>query len=401
MNMNILVKTLRDALPTNQAQKACLKSMINLGHKEFTANFFKRPTPTLFLLLSAFCLLLSTFSFAQQDIGYAEGRILGLRKDSATVRLSDGAEIEADIGAGSLDPSDNALPPFTVGQRVELYYSPSVDGGRQYVVTDWIRRPALIGLGLLFLASVVVVARMKGLRAFLATAVSLIIVIAFMLPRILAGWNPVLVSLIGVGGILLLAIYFVHGLNWSTTAALIGTYAAIVVTILLGIVFSEWAYLTGFGSEEAMMLSFSAEQVNLRGLLLAGLLIGALGALTDITIVQASVVRELAFLNPKFTIWELYGRGMNVGYDHVGSLVNTLVLAYTGAALPLFLLLNLNEFNFSRALNLELVATEVVHTLVGSIGLILAVPFTTLIAAFMFRGNRLAASRQELEKVHH
>jgi uncharacterized membrane protein len=350
-------------------------------------------------------LLPFSLSFAQaapnNDIGYAEGRILELTQDGAKVRLTDGTEINADVGAASIDTSENALPPFNVGQRVELYYSPGVDGGRQYVVTDWIRRPALIALGLLFLGSVVVVARLKGLRAFLATAISLVIVVAFMLPRMLAGWNPVLVSLLGVGGILLLAIYFVHGFNWSTTAALIGTYAAIVVTILLGILFSEWAYLTGFGSEEAMMLSFSAEQVNLRGLLLAGLLIGALGALTDITIVQASVVRELAFLNPRFSIWELYGRGMNVGYDHVGSLVNTLVLAYTGAALPLFLLLNLNEFNFSRALNLELVATEVVHTLVGSIGLILAVPFTTLIAAFMFRGNRLAVTRKELEQVHH
>jgi uncharacterized membrane protein len=382
----------------------CSQRFVTLPKKERNI----RSGMTSFLLFLLFCfspLLLFSSTSAQtqpnNDIGYAEGRILELTETGAIVRLSDGTEIDADIGAASLDTLDSTLPPFSVGQRVELYYSPSVDGGRQYVVTDWIRRPALIALGLIFLASVVVVARLKGLRAFLATAISLVIVIAFMLPRILADWNPVLVSLLGVGGILLLAIYFVHGLNWSTTAALIGTYAAIIVTILLGLLFSEWAYLTGFGSEEAMMLSFSAEQVDLRGLLLAGLLIGALGALTDITIVQASVVRELALLNPKFSIWELYSRGMNVGYDHVGSLVNTLVLAYTGAALPLFLLLNLNEFNFSRALNLELVATEVVHTLVGSIGLILAVPFTTLIAAFMFRGNRLAVTRQELEKVHH
>ncbi len=389
----------------NLEHRVGLKISMNLDYKKSTAPFSKRPTPTPCLLPLTFFLLLSPLGFAQSapnnDIGYAEGRILGLTQQGATVKLSDGTTIAADIGAASLDTLGNALPPFNIGQRVELYYSPSVDGGKQYVVTDWIRRPALLWLGLLFLASVVTVARIKGLRAFLATATSLVIVIAFMLPRILAGWNPVLVSLLGVGGILLLAIYFVHGFNWSTTAALIGTYAAIVVTILLGLVFSEWAYLTGFGSEEAMMLSFSAQQVNLRGLLLAGLLIGALGALTDITIVQASVVRELAFLNPKFRIWELYQRGMNVGYDHVGSLVNTLVLAYTGAALPLFLLLNLNEFSLSRALNLELVATEVLHTLVGSIGLILAVPFTTFIAAFMFRGNKLAVTRQELGKVNH
>jgi uncharacterized membrane protein len=396
----------RDTSSTNHEHRVGLNLIANSKHTEFTSTFAKRPTPTIVFFLLAFCCSLFTFSFAQstestQDIGYLEGRILELTEEGATVQLTDGKIIEAKVGAASLDFSENAAPPFNVGQRVELYYSPAPEGGTNYVVTDWIRRPALIALGLIFLASVVIVARLKGLRAFLATAISLIIVIAFMLPRILAGWNPVLVSLLGVGGILLLAIYFVHGFNWSTTAALVGTYAAIIVTILLGMLFSEWAYLTGFGSEEAMMLSFSAEQVNLRGLMLAGLLIGALGALTDITIVQASVVRELAYLNPRFGIWELYQRGMNVGYDHVGSLVNTLVLAYTGAALPLFLLLNLNEFSFGRALNLELVAGEVVHTLVGSIGLILAVPFTTFIAAFMFRGNRLAVTRKELEQVHH
>ncbi|MGL4608685.1 MAG: YibE/F family protein [Trueperaceae bacterium] len=347
---------------------------------------------------SLFSFLLPPSSLAQ-DIGYLEGKILELTDNGASVQLRDGTTIEADIGAGSLETE--GVPPFRVGQHVEIYFSPSPEGGVQYVITDWIRRPALLWLTGLFLASVLVVAGFKGLRAFLATSLSLVIVIAFMLPQILAGWNPIFVSLLGVGGILLLAIYFVHGFNWSTTAALIGTYAAIIVTILLGLLFSEWAYLTGFGSEEAMMLSFSAEQVNLRGLLLAGLLIGTLGALTDITIVQASVVRELAYLNPKFGLWDLYRRGMNVGYDHVGSLVNTLVLAYTGAALPLFLLLSLNELSIGRALNLELVAGEVVHTLVGSIGLILAVPFTTFIAAFMFRGNRLAVTRRELEQVHH
>jgi uncharacterized membrane protein len=405
------IKSLRNTFSKHHKRSVSLDLSANSKTQELTSKFTRGLTPsfhllrfTLYFLL--FTLHFSPFTFAQStdnlqaDIGYAEGRILELNEEGARVRLRDGTIIEANVGAVSLD-STNGLPPFEVGQRVELYFSPSPGGGVQYVVTDWIRRPALLWLAGVFLVSVLVVAGFKGLRAFLATSLSLVIVIAFMLPQILAGWNPVLVSLVGVGGILLLAIYFVHGLNWSTTAALIGTYAAIVVTIALGLIFSEWAYLTGFGSEEAMMLSFSAEQVNLRGLLLAGLLIGALGALTDITIVQASVVRELAFLNPKFGVWELYKRGMNVGYDHVGSLVNTLVLAYTGAALPLFLLLNLNEFSFGRALNLELVAAEVVHTLVGSIGLILAVPFTTLIAALMFRGNRLAVTRKEFEQVHH
>lgn len=340
----------------------------------------------------------------EADFGYLEGRIERVSDDGrhASVRLADGEVVEAILGVALPNElGGSSLPTFQEGQRVELYYSPAPNGTVQYVVSDWIRRPVLFGLIALFLVVSTVVAHLKGLRAFTATALSLVIVVGFIVPRILAGWNPVLVSLLGVGGILILAIYFVHGLNWSTTAALIGTYAAICITMLLGIGFSDWAFLTGFGSDDAIMVSVGAGQVNLRGLLLAGLLIGALGALTDITIVQASVVRELAHVNPQFGLWDLYRRGMNVGNDHVGSLVNTLVLAYTGAALPLFLLLHLNAFSLSSALNLELVAGEVVHTLVGSIGLILAVPLTTLIAAAMFRGDKLPVTAQELDTVHH
>ena len=197
----------------------------------------------------------------------------------------------------------------------------------------------------------------------------------------------------------ILAIYFVHGLNWSTTAALVGTFMAVVITMALGVLFSNLSHLTGFGTEDAIMIN-AAGQINLKGLLLAGLLVGALGALTDITIVQASVVRELAHVNPEFSIGELYRRGMNVGLDHVGSLVNTLVLAYTGAALPLLILLTLSDFSLARALNLELVAAEIVHTLVGSIGLILGVPITTYLAALLFRGDQLPMGPGELDYTH-
>ena len=352
-----------------------------------------------------FILVLLSSSFlvlAQDSFGYLEGRITSINDRVATVRLASGEEILADMGMDL--PSDFGgmpLPEFKIGEQVEIYYSPSPSGERQYVVSDWVRRPALVWLLALFLIVSVVVARWKGLRAFVATAASLGIVVWFIVPRILDGWNPMLVSLLGVGGILILAIYFVHGLNWSTTAALIGTFVAVIATMLLGVWFTEFAHLTGFGSDEAMMINAGSSQINLKGLLLAGLLIGALGALTDITIVQASVIRELAHVNPNFTLLELYTRGMNVGTDHVGSLVNTLVLAYTGAALPLFLLMSLSDFGVDRVLNIELVAAEVVHTIVGSIGLVLAVPLTTYIAAFMFQGDKLPMVKGELDHGHH
>ena len=353
--------------------------------------------------------LLASAAFAQppavSEHGYIEGRIVDIVEQAtgphrALVQIADGRVIDADLPMD--DPYlDFEFPAYRVGERVELYFSLGPDGRTQYVVSDWIRRPALAWLVGLFALVSFLVARFKGLRAIVSTAASLAIVIMFIVPQILAGANPVFISLVGVGGILILAIYFVHGLNWSTTAALVGTFASVVVTMILAIIFTELTNLTGLGNENAMLLMAAAPQVALKGLLLAGLLIGALGALTDITIVQASVVRELAHTDPELPARELYRRAMNVGRDHVGSLVNTLVLAYTGAGLSLLILLNVGEFTMARAFNLEIVAGEIVHTLVGSIGLVLAVPITTLLAAVLFRGDRLPLASGELSHAHH
>ena len=244
------------------------------------------------------CGLVGAQGDAAGNFGYEEGRIVTIVEDTrfATVELSDGRMVRADMGqplpdGASVGPE---LPDFREGQRVETYWYLDQSGAQVWAVTDWVRRPALWWLAGIFLLATVAIARMKGLRAFAATAVGLVIVISYVVPAILAGSNPVLVSLIGTGGILILAIYFVHGINWSTTAAVIGTFVAIIVTMVFGMIWTDLAHLTGFGSEDAMMISYHAAEVNMRGLLLAGMLIGALGALTDVTIVQASVVRELA-----------------------------------------------------------------------------------------------------------
>lgn len=360
------------------------------------------------LTLAPLLALLLTLGIAsgqgEMQFGYEEGRIIELIErptppGAALVQLRNGAIVGAELPLS--DPSDPiVLPPYRVGEWVELYFFSSDGGQRSYVVADWVRRPALGWLLGLFIATATLVAGFKGLRAVAATAASLAIVIGFVVPQIVGGADPVLISLVGVGGILLFAIYFVHGVSYSTTAALIGTFAAVAMTMALALGFTDLARLSGLGTDDAIFMMAAAPQVALRGLLLAGILIGALGALTDITIVQASVVRELAHTRPELGLGELYRRGMNVGRDHVGSLVNTLVLAYTGAGLSLFVLLQVYATPFMRALNLELVATEVVHTLVGSIGLILAVPLTTVLAAWWFRGDRLPLKPGELQHGH-
>jgi uncharacterized membrane protein len=341
---------------------------------------------------------LFTFGYTQglatPEITYLEGRISSLdtTNNTAQIKLRNGDNITVQVP--SYDAVPNA-PLFKVGDVVEIANVPDGNGNNYYEITDWVRRPILGWLLGLFVLVTLVVARLKGLRAILSTALSLAIVTLYIVPQILAGTSPILVSLIGAGGILMLAIFFVHGVNWSTTAALFGTLITVGLTLALGQLFINLAHLTGFGSEEALYFNIAAEQINLRGLTLAGLLIGSLGALTDTSVVQASLIRELSHVNPRLGIRELYQRGMGVGRDHIGSLVNTLVFAYAGAALPMLLLLIVNEFSLRHSLNMELVATQIVHTLVGSIGLVWAVPLTTFMAAALFRGDKLAMQQGE------
>jgi uncharacterized membrane protein len=178
-----------------------------------------------------------------------------------------------------------------------------------------------------------------------------------------------------------LTLYLAHGVNARTTTAILGTMAALALTGALAIIFVNFGRFTGFGSEEASFLQLSAEQVNLQGLLLGGIIIGTLGVLDDVTITQASAVWELRLANPAYGVRDLYRAGIRIGRDHVASTVNTLVLAYAGASLPLLILFSVSNRGFVDVVNAEVVAAEVVRTLVGSIGLVASVPMTTFLAA--------------------
>jgi len=197
-----------------------------------------------------------------------------------------------------------------------------------------------------------------------------------------------------MGSLIIIPVSFFlsHGINRKTLSAIAGTLIALTITGLLSYVFVEKAKLTGFASEEAGFLqNIMQGSVNIKGLLLAGIIIGVLGVLDDITISQSAIVFQLKEANSNFGFTQLYRRAMKVGQDHISSMVNTLVLVYTGAALPLLLLFIHNPHPFSEIINYELIADEIVQTLVGSIGLILAVPITTAIAA-------LAVKRQKNTK---
>lgn len=274
------------------------------------------------------------------------------------------------------------LQKYKVGDKLVVSYSKDFEGNDAFYITDYVRRNSLFWLFFIFIAVTVVVAGWRGLSSLLGMGASFLIIFSFILPKISAGSNPIQIAIIGSLFIIPITFYLSHGFNKKTTVAVVGTVIALIVTGILAGIFVEAAKLTGFASEEAGFLQVAKQgTINIKGLLLAGIIIGVLGVLDDITVSQAAIVYQLKKANPKLKQGELYKKAMDVGKDHISSMVNTLVLVYTGAALPLLLLFIDNPHPFSEVINYEIIADEIVRTLVGSIGLVLAVPITTIIAS--------------------
>ncbi len=299
----------------------------------------------------------------------------------ATVRLEEGPdegstvplELSAEVGPVDLE----------VGDGLILEGPPASAPDAPYGLYDRVRTPALLWLAILFAGLVIVLGRLKGLGALAGLGVSLLLLVWFALPAILHGSSPLLVAAVTAGATAYVVIFLAHGFGELTDVALLGTLGGVALALLLGALWVPFAELTGLASEGASVVRVLGLDVDLGGLLLAGVVIGALGAIDDVAVTQASAVRELRDSDVTARD-DLFAAGMRVGRDHVGSIVNTLVLAYAGASLPLLIVFELSGTPISRVLTSELVATEIVRTLVGSIGLLAAMPFTTWLAAEVF-----------------
>ena len=252
-----------------------------------------------------------------------------------------------------------------------------------YYFADFQRGVPLIVLSLLFAAAVVGVARWRGLAALVGLGVAWLVLVRFALPDILDGRSPVAVALVASAAIMIPVLYLAHGLNARSTTALLGTLVSLALTGLLAAVFVAATHLSGLASEESTYLTSLAGKVSWSGLMLAGVVIGSLGALNDVTVTQASATWELHDANPDRPPARLYQAGMRIGRDHIASSVYTLVLAYAGATLPLLILFALAGQPFHAVVTGETVAEELVRTLVGSIGLVASVPITTALAALI------------------
>ena len=281
-----------------------------------------------------------------------------------------------------VDEGPNA-PDLEVGDEIVLAYAPGAPVDLAFSFADYQRARPLGVLAVLFAAAVIALGRLAGLRALAGVGVSLVVLVQFLLPSILDGNNPLAVAIVGASVVMFVALYLVHGLNVRTTAAVIGTLLSLTLTALLGVIFVGATRLTGLGDEEATILRAFAEQVDVRGLILAGIVIGSLGVLDDVTVTQVSAVWELHRANAALSLRELYAAAVRIGRDHIASTVNTLVLAYAGAALALLVLFVDTSRPLRDVLTGEVIAVEIVRTLVGSIGLVASVPITTALAAFI------------------
>ena len=292
-----------------------------------------------------------------------------------------GKELEIDYGRQQIRPEGLNL---SEGNQIIISVGQDPAGNLHTFFMDFVRTGPLLWLFGTFVLFSVLVSGWKGVRGLLGMVISLSVILWYIIPQILAGKNPVLVSVTGAFFLLTISLYLIYGWTLKTHAAVLGTLLSLIVTAFLADYFVDLTRLTGFGSEDALFLvQQSGVSINLRGLVLGGMLIGALGVLDDLVIMQASLTFELHALNPVMKFKELFQRSMRVGQDHVAATVNTLVLAYAGAALPMLLLFSLGGEQIDYLLNLEYVTEEIVRTFVGSLGLVAAVPITTLLASLV------------------
>lgn len=288
-----------------------------------------------------------------------------------------------------VNPVNPTAPRYAAGDPVVLAFlggDPTIESA--YQIKDFQRGGSLLLLAGLFAVAVVLLSRWQGVRALAALGITFGVLTIFILPAILAGENPLLVAIVAAGLIMFATLYLTHGFSARTSVAVLGTLISLVMIGIISVIFSTVTRATGL-DEPTQQLIGQNLGIDARGLLLAGVVIGALGVLDDVTVTQASAVWELRRANPTLTRRQLYSSALRIGRDHVAAAVNTLVLAYAGAALPVLLLSTISGVGFGTIVGSQDIAQEILRTLAGSIGIIAAVPVTTLTAALIVSRERV------------
>jgi len=314
------------------------------------------------------------------------------------VQILDGNE------KGKIVNLDNNYFMLTQGQTFYLLHTTDGQSGAEYYsVQDPYRLPALVFLIGLFVVCVFLFGGWQGIRGLVSLAGSLLLIMYVLIPSILKGYSPILVTTLVSALIIIIGSYVTHGVNKTTSAAVVGMILTVIFTGLLAFEAVHMTQLTGYGSEEATYLNLnSGGTINILGLLIGGIIIGLLGVLYDVAIGQAIAVEELSRIAPHVSRRHIFKRALRIGREHIGALVNTLAIAYVGVSLPLLLLFSQNPTaGFGVTVNREIFATEIVRTMIGSIGLVLAVPITTAIAVWLLMKKKSAANPETLASEEH
>lgn len=282
---------------------------------------------------------------------------------------------------------------YKAGDRVFVDIFQDELGEETVYVVDFVRNKALYILAFIFVLAVIVVGRTKGIRALLSLFLSFVVILKFILPQILAGRDPFLVSLIGGLAIMAAIIYITEGINRKSHIAIFSVLLSLLLTLVLSVIFSNLARLTGLSQEDTIFLiGIGQVEINFRGLLLAGMLIGAIGVLDDIIVGQIEAVARIKEANPSLSPRKIFMLAYKIGNTHLGAIINTLFLTYAGASLSLLLLFVIHQetgLSLTRALNSEAVTTEVIRTMVGSIGVMASMPIATFLAAYGMKKLKL------------
>jgi len=301
--------------------------------------------------------------------------------DMAMVQLTSGDLPDQNVSAEI--PGGRGSPKFEVGDDVILIYTPGDplgQGSDSYQLSDHDRSSPMWLVGAAFVLAVIAFGRLRGLMALVGLAVTFALLLLFLIPAILAGEPPLLVAIVCAAAIMLSVLYLTHGFTLPTSIAVIGTLASLTLTGVLAVTAIALTHLNGITDDSSLYLDLNYE-INTQGLLLASIIIGSLGVLDDVTVTQAVTVSELAHANPSFSPWQLYRAAARVGRAHIASVINTIILAYSGSALPLLLLFSIGNQPLGDVLTGPVVAQEIVRSVAGTLGLIAAVPITTALSA--------------------
>lgn len=276
--------------------------------------------------------------------------------------------------------------PLKVGDEALLFIEENVAGDvKKAYVAEIVRDKYLLYLVIGFIALLLIVGRWKGFKAVISLTITIFAVLKILLPAILSGWDPVLVSVLICVGVICVSMLVISGFNRKTFSAIIGTAGGVILAGVIALIIGTLAKLTGLGNEEANMLMFIPHDVyfDFKGLLFAGIIIGTMGATMDVGMSIASAMNEIKENSPEINKADLIKAGMNVGKDTMATMANTLILAYVGGSLHLLLLLIAYETPFTHIINWDMIASEVLRAIAGSIGIIFAIPITALASAFI------------------